>query len=329
MHKILVTGSAGFIGYFLADTLSKRPDTLVYCVDNMVRGQHDQYYEQLIARNNVVSIVADISSEAGIAALPDTIDTIYHLAALNGTQNFYERPFEVIKYSTTPTLLLLEKYGNVPTKPTRFVYAGSSEGYAATVNRFDWEVPTAEDVPLCIDDVMNPRWSYAVSKIHGEVTTAHACRQFGIPFTVIRYHNVYGPRMGDKHVVPDFIERMNRGIYELYGYDDTRSFLYINDAVAATIATAESTGLSNEIVNIGSEQEIRMQELGEKIMQLAQVTGKITLHPSPTGSVKRRVPTLEKLYAATTYRPQWSLEDGLNETLRFYTSPRYSEVGKS
>jgi nucleoside-diphosphate-sugar epimerase len=314
----LVTGAAGFIGYAVAKRLSEDTDIVVYCVDNFGRGENDEYYQALIEKTNVQGLTIDLSDDSSVLQLPAEIDIIYHFAALNGTQNFYERPFEVMKYSTIPAFHLLEKYGKSDHKPSRFVFAGSSEGYASTVSRFDWEVPTAEDVPLCIDDVMNPRWSYAVSKIHGEVLTVNGCRQFDIPFTIIRYHNVYGPRMGDKHVVPDFIQRMKRGVFELYGYEDTRSFLYIDDAVAATIMAGESDKLVNAVVNVGSDREVRIQDLGEDILRLAGVHAQITLHPSPIGSVKRRAPALTKLQESTGFREDWSLEKGLLETIRYY-----------
>lgn len=318
MKTVLVTGAAGFIGYAIAKRLSEDSDTTVYCVDNFARGELDEYYQDLLTKPNVQGMTLDLSDQEATSHLPKEVDIIYHMAALNGTQNFYERPFEVMKFSTIPTFHLLEKYGRSAQTPSRFVFAGSSEEYASTVTRFGWEVPTSEEVPLCIDDVMNPRWSYATSKIHGEVLTVNGCRQFGIPFTIIRYHNVYGPRMGDKHVIPDFLGRMQQGIYELYGYEDTRSFLYISDAVTATIGAGNADTLVNAVVNIGSDREMRIQDLGEEILRLCGVTAKLTLNPSPAGSVKRRVPSLNKLRETTGFVEEWSLERGLRETIKYY-----------
>lgn len=315
--KILVSGAAGFLGYHLAHTLAQDPENTVICVDNGIRGAFDDAYAALTALPNVEHHAIDLNDPAVLAVLPDDVDLIYHLAALNGTQNFYERPFEVVRCCTLPTLNLLQKYAPLR-RLRRFVYAGTSESYASTVTRFGWQVPTAEDVPLGIDDVFNPRWSYAMGKMHGEVATITACNQFDIGFSIIRYHNAYGPRMGDKHVVPDFYDRARKGVFALYGYEDTRSFIYVDDAVRATIAVAEAEGANGEVVNIGGSREITMLELGEIMMQVAGLAGEIEKHPSPKGSVKRRCPDVAKLRRLTGFEEQWTLEDGLKKTAEFY-----------
>jgi UDP-glucose 4-epimerase len=315
----LVTGGAGFIGFAVARALARDPDHHVVVVDNFVRGARDAMFVELCARPNVTAIELDLASPDAAGRLPEqTFDFVFHLAALNGTQNFYERPYEVMRHSTLPLFALVERYVTSRKVTGRFVYAGSSEEYAATVTRFGWNVPTAEDVPLCIDEPHNARWSYATSKLHGEVLTCTACKQFGIPFTAIRYHNVYGPRMGDKHVIPDFIARMVRGRYELHGYEDTRSFLFVDDAVDATLRLARAPAAIDQIVNVGSDREISMSELGELMMRIAGVSAPIAKHPSPKGSVRRRVPDLGKLRALIGFEPTWSLERGLDETMTWY-----------
>jgi UDP-glucose 4-epimerase len=249
--------------------------------------------------------------------LPPEFDVIYHMAALNGTQNFYERPYEVVRCSTLPTFHLLDRYG-AGRGLRRFVYAGSSEAYAGTVSTFDWPVPTAEDVPLCISDPRNLRWSYGASKLHGEVMVIAAGKQCNVDYTIIRYHNVYGPRMGDKHVVPDFLMRMKQGVYALYGHSDTRSFIYIDDAVRATISLAECPAAAGETVNVGSDQEISMLELGREMLSLAGIDAEIELHDSPPGSVSRRAPDVSKLRRLTGFREESTLAAGLQATMGYY-----------
>ena len=317
-QRILVTGAAGFLGYHLSRMLASGLDVDLFCVDNFERGADDVHYRTLIDRPNVTGLTVDLTREAEVEGLPDDIDIVYHLAALNGTQNFYERPMDVIRASTLPTILLAEFYGRQTRRPRRFVYAGTSESYASTVSRFGWPVPTAEDVPLSIDDVTNPRWSYAGSKMHGEIVTAQAGRAYDMPFTIIRYHNAYGPRMGDKHVVPDFMERMRAGRFELFGHSDTRSFLYVDDSIRATIMVAESNALANEIVNIGGEREITMHELGRQMLIAEGIDAEIMLHPSPAGSVKRRAPDVSKLKRLTGFSERVTLAEGLKATADFY-----------
>jgi UDP-glucose 4-epimerase len=327
----IVTGAAGFIGFALASRLAADPSQRVILIDNFIRGERDEPFLALCARPNVEFCELDLAASDAVSRLPaGPVDYVFHLAALNGTQNFYERPYEVLRCSTLPTFAVIERYVRTREVRERFVYAGSSEAYASTVTRFEWKVPTDESVPPSIDEPLNPRWSYGASKLHGEVLTSAACREFGAAFTVIRYHNVYGPRMGDKHVIPDFIERMARGEFALYGHEDTRSFLYIDDAVEATLRVARSPAAANEIVNVGSDQELSIRDLGQAILEVVGATERIDLHPSPAGSVRRRAPELSKLRRICDFAPVWSLERGLTETLRWYlaraTGPRAAEL---
>jgi nucleoside-diphosphate-sugar epimerase len=125
--------------------------------------------------------------------------------------------------------------------------------------------------------------------------------------------------MGDKHVIPDFLTRARRGIFELHGYDDTRSFIYCDDATRATIKLARTPGADGEVVNVGGDTEIRIEDLGQLMMKVCGFSAEIRLYPSPKGSVKRRAPCLDKLRRLTGYEPEVSLEEGLRRTAAFYT----------
>lgn len=317
MIKCLVTGAAGFLGFYVAKYLVQQ-GYHVYVIDNFIRGDNDQAYQEFATHPNVTRYDLDLCDDAAVKQLPQDIDYIFHLAALNGTQNFYERPLAVLRCCTLPTFYLLEHYrGNNQLK--RFIYAGTSEAYASTVTHFKWPVPTQENVPLSIDDPTNPRWSYGAAKIHGEVLTIQACRELGLDYSIIRYHNAYGPRMGDKHVIPDFLTRIKQqGQCELFGFADTRSFIYAEDAAIATVKIALAKNCANEIINVGGEQEIKILDLAERILELAGIEQEIICHPSPKGSVARRAPDISKLLNLTDYQPKWDLNAGLRETIKYY-----------
>ena len=316
MKKILVSGGAGTIGFHLCKVLAEQAFE-VFFVDNYIRGQYDKYIKNLLSKPNVKEINMDLCDFSQYTKLPEKVDYVYHMAAINGTQNFYELPFDVLCNSTLPTIGLIEKYRHCK-RLKRFIYAGSSEAYASITNLLDWDFPTKEEVPLGIANVKNVRWSYGGSKLHGELACFAASAQYGTPFTVLRTHNVYGPRMGNGHVIPNFLTRIKNDIYELYGYENTRSFIYIEDAVKAIIACATSEKTKNEIINIGGLPEITMLELGKKILNLLGKNNKITCHPAPEGSAKRRIPDTKKLKKWTGFTQNIPLDEGLKKTIAYY-----------
>jgi nucleoside-diphosphate-sugar epimerase len=326
MVRCLVTGAAGFIGYHLATSVAEDGYDVVV-TDNFGRGERDYLFEALVGRPNVTLFAGDLTQQSFVRTIAGEFDICFHMAAMNGTQNFYQQPWSVVWHCTIPTLNLLSELV-LPGRCGKFVYAGSGETYAGTITRFGWPVPTAEDVPLTVMDIQNPRWSYAASKLHGEVATANACRQAASTYLVLRYHNTYGPRMGDKHVVPDFFLRALRGEYYIHGPEQTRSFLYIDDAVYASRRLAELPQASNQIVNVGGSREITIGDLGERMMRTLGKSNQIDVRAAPTASVARRVPDLTKLNRMVPGYERVSLEEGLTRTLAYYKSAMAQFAGR-
>lgn len=318
MKTILITGAAGFIGYSLLKELSSEKSNRIYAIDNLLKDTDNKSFFKLCeSQSNIIRIDNDLSSLDLDISIPEKeIDLVFHLAAFNGTQNFYNRAFDVIINTGLSTVRLLEFLRNKSVG--RFVFAGTSESYAGGVNLNITPVPTDENTPLVIDNILNERWSYAASKIYGESAVVSANKQYGIPFTIIRYHNVYGERMGVNHVIPDYLERTRKNLFELYGHDDTRSFLYISDAVADTISVANSKAFVNKIVNIGSNEEIKILELAKTINEILKTDKEIKLYSSPKGSVKRRMPDLTFIDSKLGKRERVSLKTGLSKTIEYY-----------
>lgn len=318
MKRALITGAAGFIGYHLAKYMVHEGEYKLLLVDNFLQGTRDHLFTSLLEHENVRLIEGDLTEWSTVKQLPLDVELIFHLAALNGTPNFYERPFEVMLHGTLPTVNLVRRYRDSRTLK-RFVYAGTPESYATTVDVFKWAVPTDETVPLALSDVGNPRWSYGASKIHGEILVANCLGQErDIPYTILRYHNIYGPRMGDKHVIPQFLARLREGRAVLYGHKNTRSFMYVDDAVALTEELALSDRAANEIVNVGGSREVSMVELAELILEIVGRRMELELHDAPVGSVMRRAPDVSKLHAITRERAEIGLREGVRRTVEYY-----------
>tara|TARA_B100000900_G_scaffold171713_1_gene145910 strand:- start:1486 stop:2451 length:966 start_codon:yes stop_codon:yes gene_type:complete len=312
-NKVFVTGAGGAIGFWLTKELLYRGNH-VTIVDRFIHKNKDEAFNELIKTDGLDYHKLDLCDYDSLKKIECDFDYIYHLAAYNGTQNFYNNPFNVLVNSTIPTINVL-KWASESEKKPKFIYSSSSEAYAGAITHYDGKVPTSENIHLVIDDPKNVRWSYGGSKLHGELACFAAFSQFNIPCTVLRYHNVFGERMGLNHVIPDFISRALDGIYELYGSEDTRSFIYVKDAVDATIAVAESDSSSGEIINIGSDEEIKIIDLAEMILKIMGINSDIQIFDSPKGSVSRRCPDITKLKLIHPEVIKTPLNKGLQEII--------------
>lgn len=287
--KILVTGSKGFIGKHLVKKLLE--------LDN-----------EIIEIDKVDGI--DLKNKSTVDNLPD-VDIVVHLAAYNGTKYFYTNPFDVISDNLLPTQFLLERYAG---KVSKFIFSGTSESYAGAVDNFNYKIPTNESVSLVVADPMNPRWSYGGSKIVNELQVTAAYHQFGQDFVIVRFHNVYGSGQ-THHFIPEFIDRAKTGDYILHGWNNTRSFIHIEDAISATIKIMFNDQCTNEIIHVGNDDEISIRDLAEKIMKQLNLNGELILKDAPAGSTSRRCPDITKLKKLINYKQTISLDEGIQRII--------------
>lgn len=309
--KILVTGGAGFVGSHLAEELvADGHDITVF--DNVSRGARDRLDDVI---DDVRFVEGDIRSEEELANAVDDPDVIFHLAAINGTKNFYERPFVVLDVNVMGTQNVVDLARDKDVD--RLLFASSSEVYG-----FPDKFPTAESHPLQIMDSENPRYSYAGSKILGEQYVVHGADDGDFEYTIVRPHNLYGPDMGYDHVIPEFIERLVKGEdFTVYGDGtQTRSFCYISDAIDAITTAATHPAAANKIYNVGTQHEITINELAEHLFDVVGVHPDIEYIESKelSGSPERRQPDVSKAQADLDYKPSVSLEEGLSETFAMY-----------
>jgi nucleoside-diphosphate-sugar epimerase len=312
-RRILVTGCAGAIGkYLVKKLLDTSEDYYIYGVDTKKEIDILINSKFLYQSNQFTPLSIDLMNDLEVKNLPE-VDFVYHLAAINGTALFYSTPWSVYVNSIIPTINLINYYKDK--NLTRFIYTSSSEVYASLSDLGINKIPTTENAVVGFSDITNPRWSYGGAKLSGEVALIAASNQLNLDFSIIRYHNVYGKNMGINHVIPDFINRGKNNIFELNGADNIRSFIYIDDAIDATILVANSEKAKNKIVNIGSSEVISMRDLGAKIMNLFGWKCKITEYPAPVGSTLRRCPDINFLINDLKFELKFDLNLGLSQLI--------------
>jgi len=313
--RFVFLGGAGFIGYHLAKAFSEDKSSQIIIIDNLIRGTVDNLLEELCSKENVTYVNADICNMQDLLQLIHPRDIVFNLVALNGTQNFYNKPMQVIWNTGNSAIVAAEVCAQK--KVAKYVYFGSSEAYAGSVQLGIAKIPTPENVPFVFPDSSNLRWSYGMSKAIGEATCWAINHESGIDFTIIRVHNVYGPRMGLEHVIPDLITKFLAGDMTVYGLTETRSFIYVDDFVSLTQAVYQKPEFQNIVVNIGNDEEITIAQLSSKINSLLSLDKPIIDAGNILGSVARRCPDLSLVKSEVKFELT-SLEEGLERTIAYY-----------
>lgn len=322
MKKILITGGAGFIGYHLAKRLASQGHQITLA-DNFFRGKRDADFQALIKKPNVRFIKADLTESKSWHKLGGGYDQVYHLVGINGTKLFYKIPHEVLRIGISTTMNALEWFRSKNNKPeAKILYTSSNEAYASALEAFGkLPIPTPENVPLVIADTYNPRWSYGGQKLIGELFFIHYAKAYNFRMSIVRPHNFYGPRAGYDHVIPEIIERVSaqQEPFPIFGADDTRSFCYIDDAVAAIQKVMESKKTDGGTYHIGTKEETRIKTLAEHLFKLmGWKPKKIIIKKSPAGSVKRRLADVSKIRKHVGHRAKTPLKTGLQKTIEWY-----------
>ena len=315
MRRVLLTGGAGFIGSNLVKALLKRGHQ-VRVLDNNFRERGASLKEIADA---IELIEGDVRIMEDVRRAVEGVDTIFHLAYINGTEFFYKFPRLVLDIAVRGQLNVLDAAEEAGVET--FVYFSSSEVYQTPP-----EIPTPEDVPLSVPSVTNPRYSYGGGKIISELLLLHYAHQTKMRRIIVRPHTVYGPAMGFEHVIPQTMEKLaaaskgftlTKATIPIQGTgDETRAFCYIDDAVEGFLRCAER-GRDGDIFHVGKDEEISISELIQKIGEILNI--QITLKPNPpaSGATKRRCPDISHL-RRLGYAPRVSLKEGLQPTVAWY-----------
>ena len=293
---ILVTGAAGLIGTELCKQLSSKGHKVI-AIDNMSRSNKIPECHEFYCRD-----VCD--SLEYFKSVQESIEFIYHLSAINGTSNFYQRPNEVLSNNIRSDLNIF-KFAEGCKNLKKLFYASSSE----VMSHKD---SCDESKDVVIDNISNPRYSYKISKIASE----NYLHNSKLPWVIIRYFNVYGPETKSGHFVYDQIQNHKNNIFKIIGPDETRCYTYIRDAIDATIKISDTCS-THVTVNIGSSEELTSLEATKIISELMGYSFiDYVIVPGLEGSPKRRKPNLTQLLK---YYPQYNpitFREGIEELLR-------------
>lgn len=318
--RTVILGGSGFIGLNLARRLAAQPGLELVLVDNFSRGRRDEDLERFLAAHPAVRLIeADLSRPGAYDILGGRFDHVYLLASMVGVKLAETRPADVLRTNTAVIMGGLDWMAASGSR--RLFFASTSENYAGGYDVGVVPVPTPEDIPLVIKDITNPRFSYAISKIWGEMATCFYASRYAFSAIIGRYHNVYGPRMGYEHVIPELTRKIVEGPLPLpvMSPDQTRAFCHVADAVRATHELMNLDTAGATVVHIGDDrQEITIGDLARRLLALAGRPPDIVPLPAPVGSVSRRLPALDRLRQLIGFEPAVTLDQGLAETFAWY-----------
>jgi UDP-glucose 4-epimerase len=285
MSKILITGGAGFIASALALKISENPDDQVVIVDNLETGHMRNV--PVSKHRNITFIKCDVNRFEDISSIffAWKFDYVFHYAALVGVKRTLENPVKVLNdIEGLKNILNLSKNTGVK----RVYYSSSSEVYGEPV-----QVPQNEHTtPL------NSRLPYAIVKNLGEAFLRSYEKEFGLEYTVFRFFNTFGPKQSEDFVISRFIRSaLQKKDITIYGDGkQTRTFCYIDDNTDACVKIFKGNLFVNDVVNIGSDVELTIDDLATEIIQLCgSPSQKKYLPPLEEGDMTRRQPDITKM----------------------------------
>jgi UDP-glucose 4-epimerase len=307
--RYLITGGAGFIGSHLAERLVDRGDHVVL-LDNLSTGSMENI-RHLKSSARMEYHLDGIENRQLVAELVDDADVVVHLAAAVGVKLIVESPVRTIETNVNGTQMILE----AACRKRKLVLAAStSEVYGKNIN-----VPFHEDADLVLGPTTKGRWSYAASKALDEFLALSYWKEKKLPVIVVRLFNTVGPRQTGRYgmVLPNFVKSAleNKPISIFGNGKQTRCFCDVRDTVEALIRLMDTERAVGEVTNVGSTEEITIEELAQQVKERTKSTSAIEYVPYDQAyepgfeDMMRRVPSVEKLFALTGFRPETRLSE--------------------
>lgn len=309
MAKVLVTGADGFIGSHLTEALLEEGhDVRAFVYYNSFNswGWLDTFPKEKLKEIDVFT--GDIRDPNGVREAMKGIDEVYHLAALIGIPFSYHSPDSYVDTNIKGTLNVLQAARDLNTK--RILVTSTSEVYG-----------TAQYVPIDENHPYQGQSPYSATKIGADRIAESFYRSFDMPITIVRPFNTYGPRQSARAVIPTIIMQLLAGKEEikLGSLTPTRDFNYVKDTVQGFIEIAKSEKTIGEEINIATQKEISIGELANELIRQINPSARIVteeerLRPEKS-EVNRLLGSNEKIKRLTNWRPKYTLEEGLAETI--------------
>ena len=302
--KALVTGAAGFLGSHLCDELLDR-GYKVTGVDNFFRGKK----ENLPFHPNFTFHEVDLVDGVPSYIIDEDFDILFHYAAINGTQYFYDIPNKVFDDNIDMTKNVLGSIKDSTIK--KVVYTSTSEVYGDNP-----PLPTPESHMIQLN-VFSDRDSYASSKAIGEFYVKYYCQEYGINYLILRPFNTYGPRMDNTkygQVVPEFFRKLDDEQFTIIGDGTpTRSFCHVDDHKRLAVMLSEPGIAPNDVVNIGNDEEITILDLAKKVHKVGGKEFNPSFLPPRDYDTKRRQPDISKIKELFGDYKFISIDEGLKK----------------
>lgn len=307
--KALITGGAGFIGSHLAEKLLAGGWEVIV-IDDLSTGSLDNI-AKIRGHKKFRFVLDTVRNSQVMHVLIEQCDVVYHLAAAVGVQLIVDEPVHTIETNIHGTEVVLEianKFG------TKVLLASTSEVYGKSE-----AVPFCEDDDTVLGSTRFSRWSYACSKAIDEFLGLAYHEQYGLDVVVVRLFNTVGPRQTGRYgmVVPRFVERaLKNEPIMIYGTGkQCRCFGFVGDIIEGMTALMESSDAPGQVYNIGATEEISIEGLADKIIELAgsksqkEYISYEQAYGRPFDDMMRRVPSLERINKTVGYEPKTSLDE--------------------
>mgnify|MGYP001191045670 CR=1 FL=1 len=298
--NILVTGASGYVGKNLVNLLSENKNFNIFALQNK-----KNYKDQ----KNIKFFKIDLTKKKIGKIIKDKIDVIFHLASIQGTMNFYKKTSNLL---INNTLMMNNALDFAKKNKSFFIFTSTSELYSNVLKK----LKNYENDTIKINNILNLRNSYKISKIYSENLIYSYHKEFGIDFLIFRLNNVYGKNLPSGLVISDLIKKIKnkrKKYLEIMGCNSTRNFIYIDDINEIFIKILNKK-IKNKIINLASKENVSIKKLSHCIMEILKIKKRINCLLPPKDSPKHKIPDLTILEKSNLL-PKTSLEEGLKKIL--------------